>query len=135
MECTGNTRSSYELECRDGVCDTDSWPTCQENTEEDMASNQNITWNYHSDCNEVHIDYLNKSVGCGKDGWKTGTVSTRVDRGVFSTQLEDVPCDACNEQVFQWSTWAIFQNKKMRTRGNRRILNSFEEEEIVCKLS
>jgi len=129
MECSGNTRSSYEVECSDKVCHTDSWPTCGENTQEGITSSQNITWNLHRDCNEVYIDYLDKNVDCGKDGWKTGTVSTRVGRGVYRTEVENVTCGDCNEDVFQWSTWAIFGNKKTRTRGNRNILDSLEKEE------
>ena len=134
MECSGNSRSSYEVECSDKVCHTDSWPTCEENTQQDITSSQNITWNYHRDCNEVYIDYLDKNVNCGKEGWKTGTVSTRVGRGVYRTEVENVTCGDCNKDVFQWSTWAIFGNKKIRTRGNRNILDSFEKEEKSCKL-
>merc|ERR1719320_1284894 len=37
MKCSGNTRSSYEVECSSKDCHTDSWPTCEGKTLQDIT--------------------------------------------------------------------------------------------------
>jgi len=51
-----------------------------------------------------------------------------VGQGVFS-QEEQLPCQECDEQLFQWSTWYTVGDKMVRTRGSNRILDSYQEEE------
>merc|ERR1712013_682030 len=38
--CGVNTSSSYAIQCSDGDCSTDTWPVCQDNTEELIASHE-----------------------------------------------------------------------------------------------
>ena len=130
MECGRTMESKYEVDCIAGVCQVDTWPTYEDNTGQDITTKQNISWEY-TDCVDVSIEYLNKTVGCGKAGWRTGTVTKMVGLGVFTTELEPEYCYDCDHQLFQWTTWswAVNGTKKIRTRGSTSILDSFQQEE------
>ena len=85
MDCGEDNSSNYLLECGGGQCTTDTWPVCDDDTTEEILKNSlDTTWEYTA-CQEVDIDYLNKTVSCGKDGWKTGKLVTMVGQGVFRT--------------------------------------------------
>ena len=84
LGCGENSSDSFVLECSGGECATDTWPVCDDDTtEEVLVDNLDTTWEY-ADCQEVNIDYLNKTVSCGQDGWKTGRLVTKVGKGVFT---------------------------------------------------
>ena len=74
---------------------TDSWPRCQNSTSELMISHPDITWEYKG-CREV-VEHLNKSVACGRNGWKTGTLRSNIGTGVFTTVSQPIPCTDCGE--------------------------------------
>merc|ERR1719320_1661851 len=56
--CGVNTSSSYSLQCSDGDCSTNTWPVCQDNTEELIASQDDETEKFiasHDDNTEEFI--------------------------------------------------------------------------------
>ena len=115
-----DTNSSYAVTCSQGDCSTHLWPQCgDDNTEYDP-------WQY-VECEEISVPYLNTSVSCGA-GWKSRGVKRLVGQGVFS-QEEQLPCQECDEQLFQWSTWSTVGDKMVRHRGSKRIKDSYQEEE------
>merc|ERR1719481_957920 len=101
---------------------------------QDITSNQDTTWDYTA-CHDVYVDYLEKSVSCGKNGWKTGTLRTNLGGGVFMTESGLYPCAECDQQVFQWTEWTIVGDKKIRSRGKSNIIGSFQKEEKPGKLN
>ena len=129
-----DTNSSYAVTCSNGDCSTDLWPQCgevvdhsDENNEDDKDDdNENDSWQY-VECKEISVPYLNKSISCGA-GLKKRVVKRLVGQGVFS-QEEQLPCQECDQQLFQWSTWYTVGHKMVRGRGSNRILNSYQEEE------
>ena len=132
-----DTNSSYAVTCSQGDCSTHLWPQCGENSEdddgdgnnEDDDSNENNEydpWQY-VECEEISVPYLNTSVSCGA-GWKRRGVKRLVGQGVFS-QEEQLPCQECDQQLFQWSTWSTVGDKMVRHRGSNRIIDSYQEEE------
>ena len=129
LGCGENSSDSYVLECSGGKCTTDTWPVCDDDTtEEVLANNQDTAWEY-TDCQEVAIDYLNKTVSCGKEGWKTGRLVTKVGKGVFTDVSGPFPCQDCYQEMFQWTPWESFGKRSIRARGSTTILDSFQTEE------
>merc|ERR1719320_2271506 len=43
LDCGVNTSSSYSVQCSDGDCSTNTWPVCQDDTEELIASHDDDT--------------------------------------------------------------------------------------------
>ena len=75
------------------------------------------------------MDYLNKTVSCGKDGWMTKSVETEVGQGVFVQEVR-TPCTDCDQTTFQWSTWQAVGKKMIRNRGSSSVENSYQQEEM-----
>ena len=130
-----DTNSTYAVTCNDSDCSNDLWPECRQegndrddNNEDDDSdeSNEDDTWQY-VECEEISVPYLNTSVSCGA-GWKSRGVKRLVGQGVFS-QEEQLPCQECDQQLFQWSTWSTVGDKMVRHRGSNRIIHSYQEEE------
>ena len=135
MECGEDNSSNYVLECGGGECTTDTWPVCDDDTTEEILENSpDTTWEYTA-CQEVDIDYLNKTVSCGKDGWKTGKVVAMVGQGVFSNVSGHVPCLDCHQEMFQWTPWESLGKRHSRTRGSAAILESLQTEERGKKIT
>merc|ERR1712098_831907 len=111
-------------ECRDGECTTNTWPTCGQLEEDHVGGGDD---QYH-DCEEVSVPYMNKTVSCGKDGWKTIEVTTEVGQGVFMEEVRS-PCNDCDQKTFQWSTWSTVGNKMVRSRGSNTVEDSYQQEE------
>ena len=129
LDCRRNTSSSYAMECSVDGCGSDVWPSCQDNTEQLITSQKDLTWEYTA-CQEVHIDYLNKSISCGVDGWKTSTLRQMIGNGIFTSVSEPIPCQDCDEKAFEWTPWASNgQTSSIRTRGRANILDSSQTEE------
>jgi len=129
LDCGKDTPSSYSIECSVDGCGTDVWPSCEDKTEKIISSHQDATWEYTA-CKEVHIDYLNKSVSCGKGGWKTGTLRRIIGKGVFSSVSGPITCEDCDEQTFEWTLWTNHgQTTSIRTRGSVSIPDSSQIEE------
>ena len=132
-----DTNSSYAVTCSNGDCSTDLWPKCgkvvdhsDENNEDYKDDNEDDSWQY-VECKEISVPYLNKSISCGT-GLKKKVVKRLVGQGVFS-QEEQLPCQECDQQLFQWSTWYTVGDKMVRQRGSSRILDSYQEEERTGK--
>jgi len=127
-----DTNGSYAVNCSQGDCSTDLWPRCgddsEKNNEDDdtMENNEYDPWQY-VECEAISVPYLNTSVSCGA-GWKSRGVKRLIGQGVFS-QEEQLPCQECDQQLFQWSTWSTVGDKMVRHRGSNRIKDSYQKEE------
>ena len=75
------------------------------------------------------VDYLNKTVSCGKDRWMTKSVETEVGQGVFVQEVR-TPCMDCDQTTFQWSAWQVVGKKMIRSRGSNSVENSYQQEEM-----
>ena len=136
-----DTNSSYAVTCSNGDCSTNLWPQCgevvdhsdennEDDKDDDIDDNEDDSWQY-VECKEISVPYLNKSISCGA-GLKKRVVKRLVGQGVFS-QEEQLPCQECDQQLFQWSTWYTVGDKMVRQRGSNRILDSYQEEERTGK--
>ena len=121
-----DTNSSYAVTCSQGDCSNHLWPRCGDDSE-DNVTDENIEydpWQYVK-CEEIYVPYLNTSVSC-EAGWKSRGVKRLVGQEVFS-QKEQLSCQECDEQLFQWSTWSTVGDKMVRYRGSNRIIGSYQE--------
>ena len=128
FDCKDRTKSTYDINCSEGQCSTEIWPTCEIVEEETMElglgqGNENVTWK-HFDCEEVHIPYLNQSVDCGSGGMKISMLKSVVGNGVFNQELFYLPCSDCDEELFQWASWSRVGNTMIRKRGSSSIVDS-----------
>ena len=122
-----DTNSSYAVTCSQGDCSTHLWPQCGNNQDDESDENIKYDPRQYVECEEMSVPYLNTSVSCGA-GWKTRGVRRLVGKGVFS-QEEQLLCQECDQQLFQWSTWSTVEDKMVRHRGSNRIIDSYQEEE------
>ena len=93
FDCKDSTKSTYDINCSEGQCSTDVWPTCEVPDEKSIKlieGNESVTWK-HVDCEEILIPYFNKSASCGKGGSKIGMLKSVVGTGVFNQEIL-VPC-------------------------------------------
>ena len=88
------------------------------------------TWHLIN-CQEVYVGYLNDSVFCG-EGRRIGKVERTFGEGTHSQEIS-VPCNECEEEMFQWSPWNNIKNKHMRWRGSKNVTNTYQEEESSSK--
>ena len=117
-----DTNSSYAVTCSQGDCSTHLWPQCGDDNEENNEADDTDEDDDGDDDGDE-----NTSLGCGA-GLKSRGVKRLVGQGVFS-QEEQLPCQECDQQLFQWSTWSTVGDKMVRHRGSNRIIDSYQEEE------